>query len=283
MRIHRLLVPLLLATAAWAQPAAEDRHARPTLLAETSSASPGETLWLAIDFAIDPEWHTYWPGQNDSGFPLEAKLETSANAEAGGLVWPAPKRYFPTDGILDHVFEERMTVLVPIQVAPGARPGDEVRVDADLTWLVCKTLCLPETAQLSISVPVAEGSPTPNAEARGAFEHARARLPRPLNADDPVQVSVQGDALRLRAIGADRLAFYPLETSRRPRDLAETGEAVGDKLEIRFREGDEPIEGVLEVWRAGDRPGELYEIRWPPKAAEPHPTEQAREPAGRTR
>ena len=46
----------------------EPEHARMTLIAETDAAVPGATLWLALDFVIDDEWHIYWPGHNDSGF-----------------------------------------------------------------------------------------------------------------------------------------------------------------------------------------------------------------------
>ena len=264
-----LLIALVAAPRDPAQPDA--LHARPTLIAESAGATPGRTIWFALDFEIDPGWHMYWPGQNDSGFALRAEFETSPNVTIGEPVWPAPHRYFPTDGILDHVFEERLTVLVPASVSADAKPGDRVSIGAELTWLACAEVCIAEDAEVSLQVPVSVGEAPADARHAKAFAEARARVPRDPEPDDGVCVEVSDQMLRIHAAGATRLAFYPLEGARRPRRLIRDGEREGDTLEIELREGAEPIAGVLEVWTERRAVSRVFTIRWPvgPEAAAP--------------
>ena len=225
-----------------------DLHATPRLLSQRQAALPGQTVMLAIDLTIDKGWHTYWPGFNDSGFALQTKITTSSNATAGRLIWPAPHRYSPAKGILDHVFLEHETVLVPLTINPDARLGDDVSVTIDLNWLVCKTSCLPESAMVSIHLVVADAQSRPDKETTEVFARAQARLPQPITPDDGISLDWKSKTLRIHARGAAQLAFYPREDSRPPRNLLADGFVQSDTLRLTFRDGDHPIRGVLEVW-----------------------------------
>ena len=253
MRAQTALLGLCL-TAAGALGAAEvpsgsqDLHATPRLVAERPVAMPGETIWLAIDFEIDPGWHTYWPGINDTGFALDTEIEASRNVTVGEAVWAAPNRYVAFGDILDHTFEEHMTVLLPLTVAPEARLGDLVTLAINGRWLVCQTACVLESADLSIEIPVSDALSKPSRETAALFERARERLPEPLTTESPVEITFQENSLHVTGNNAVRLAFYPTDDCRSPRDLLGQGEAEAGKLVVEFREGDEPIRGVLEVW-----------------------------------
>ncbi|MBK7404722.1 MAG: hypothetical protein IPJ41_08825 [Phycisphaerales bacterium] len=252
---------------------APELHARPRLVAERQAVRPGEDVLVAIDFEIDEGWHTYWAGQNDTGFALHTKIACSANATCADLLWPAPHRYSPSEGILDHVYEHRMTVLLPVHIAEQARIGDSIELRVGMKWLVCETICLPESAELTMTLPVAEAASRPDPETSEMFEAARSRLPHPPTPADHVAVTLQGDALSIHVPGAGRLAFYPLEKARRPRDLIRDGEGEGDSLTIELRPGDEPVLGVVEAWDdEGDR-SRLFQIDFPP-------TNGPSEPAG---
>lgn len=259
-----------------------DLHARPSLVSERAAVLPGETVWVAVDFELDDGWHTYWPGVNDTGFALDAVVECSPNAEAGEMVWPAPHRYVAVEGILDHVFEERMTVLLPVTAAADAELGSEITFSLDMRWLVCRTACVLESAERSITIPVSGAVGKPSRETAALFERARARLPRPITDRDPVRVTLEGSWLELRSDGAVGMAFYPLAEGREPRDPLRDGEAEGDRLRVEYREGDGPIAGVLEVW-SGPKESNLYAVEWPKpdggvKSETPAPTDgRARE------
>lgn len=253
---------------AGAQGFAPARRAEPRVIVEHSPVLPGETVWVAIDFEIEDEWHTYWPGINDSGLALDARLTLSPNASAGGLLWPAPKRYSPSEGILDHVFEERMTVLLPIEVGAEARPGERVTIEFDLNWLVCRSACIIEEAVLNLALPIAPARGEPDPGVRETFAAARSRLPSPPKLDDNVEIQAEGSAVRFQAIGAHRLAFYPSEDSRQPRDLLSQGASKGESLSIDFRDSEAPVVGVLEVWPAEGEDSSVYAVRWPPEPRE---------------
>jgi len=236
-----------LAGTAHAQPA-DELHAKPRMLAIRQAAMPGETVMLAIDFAIDKGWHMYWPGYNDSGFALEAKMASSDNATVGSLIWPAPHRFSPAEGILDHVFMDHETVLLPVTINPNAQLGQTVLVRADLHWLVCEAFCLPESATVSIELSVSNAQSRPDVKTVEVFERAKARFPQPLDSNAGVDVSLEGNTLVVHAMGARQVAFYPLEDSREPRNLLEEGLTRADTLRVSFYEGDKPIVGVLEIW-----------------------------------
>lgn len=245
-----------------------DLHARPTLVPERMTVRPGETVWVAVDVEIEEGWHTYWPGLNDTGFPLDAVVECSPNAAAGELVWPAPHRYSPSEGILDHVFEKRMTVLLPVTVAADARLGDSVTVSLDMRWLVCKTACVMESAERSVTIPIAEAAGRVSRETSELFEAARARVAKPITDKDPVRVSFASPWLEVVCGGAARVAFYPENDSREPRELLRDGAVEGGRLRLEFRESDKPIRGVLEVWRS-PKESTLYAVEWPKPDGEP--------------
>lgn len=286
MRAQTALLGLCL-TAAGTLVAAElpdgtqDLHATPRLVAERPVAMPGETIWLAIDFEIDPGWHTYWPGINDTGFALDTDIEASRNVTIGEAVWAAPRRYVAFGDILDHTFEEHMTVLLPLTVAPEARLGDLVTLAINGRWLVCQTACVLESADLSIEIPVSDAASKPSRETAALFERARKRIPEPLTDETPVEISFEGNSLRVSGNNAVRLAFYPSDGCRSPRDLLGQGEAEADTLVVEFREGDEPIEGVLEVWTS-ESESRVYVLETPePMTKTPSANTESSRPGNR--
>lgn len=246
------LAGLLIAPLCVPQPGAGDLHARPRLVTEQAVATPGETIWLAIDFSIDDGWHTYWPGINDTGFALDAEIETSGNVVLGEPVWSAPTRFLATGDILDHGFEERMTVLYPLEVDPEARWGDRVSIDMNARWLVCQRMCVLEEADLSIQIPIEQAIGKPSREHAELFERARARIPEPVTPESPFEVVFEDGTLTVSGKNAERLAFYPWTDCRPPRNLLAEGATETGMLRMEFREGDAPVRGVLEVWTSED-------------------------------
>ena len=49
-------------------------HVRAELLAQAPQGlTPGATVWLGLQIAHQPEWHTYWKNAGDSGLPTELR------------------------------------------------------------------------------------------------------------------------------------------------------------------------------------------------------------------
>lgn len=233
-------------------------HARVRLLAVPAAFAPGETVMLGITFDLEPGWHTYWKGQNDTGYAVQVDLELPPGFTAGETRWPAPERHVSPGDILDHVYYDRVTLLVPITAPADAPAGTPVLVGAKVNWLACKSECVPGSEEVTLELPVVDASaslPSPDPDAAARIDAARARLPRPLaEAGERIRWTWEDGALRVEAPGARRIAFYPDAESVPVAHLVASGEAEGEVLVLTPDRGlpgggEEPVlAGVLAVF-----------------------------------
>lgn len=199
-------------------------NARLSLVTDASAVAPGTEFTLALRFAMRKDWHIYWNGRTDTGFAPSWELDLPAGWTASEAQWPAPHRYLSEGDILDHVYEERVLILVPIKVAADARVGNDATIRARAKWLVCSDACIPEKGDAQVSVRVEESAAS-NAEAAAEFANTRARLAPPLPADAGIVAKIEGDTLVIEAKDAAYLAFYPARESSLTPSLIEEGEA----------------------------------------------------------
>ncbi|MCA9298111.1 MAG: hypothetical protein KDA28_03535 [Phycisphaerales bacterium] len=238
-------------------------HARPSFIQRTTTVEAGTTALLGIDFRIDPEWHLYWNGTNDSGMAPVVELDLPPGYVAQPTRWPAPRRAVAPGGLLDHIYDVRVTLLVPIQIPADA--SGEVPVRARLRWLECKDICLMGSATIETTLTVGP-DPKPTTEA-AQFEKTLKRLPRPF--PPSYDARVESGILHLRAPGAARVAFFAGPDCEFLTSLLEDGEASGEALAIRIdsTEATPRIEGVLET-TAADGQKAWYQVDLhPPQAS----------------
>jgi DsbC/DsbD-like thiol-disulfide interchange protein len=244
-------------------PASDEHHARPRLIAQTTSVAPGGVVNLGISFEIDPGWHLYWNGRSDSGLPVSIKLELPEGLAADPVQWPAPARHVMPGGILDHIYERRVTLIIPVRVSESVALGP-ASITAKLEWLECEDVCLAGDAEVSISLAVAKDEPAPSPDA-ALFAEASARMPVPwLGASPGIDLRWDDGALTVTAADAEYLAFYPAREGVRLTDPIKDGEATTGSLSIRFdwpaerlaapAEAAARVQGVLEVRRPGVAP-----------------------------
>ncbi|MFK7883473.1 MAG: protein-disulfide reductase DsbD domain-containing protein [Phycisphaerales bacterium] len=246
-------IPLFGASVA-AQPSDEEYAdlVNPSVIAELNGIAPGGTVWVGIHFEIKDGWHTYWPGQNDTGFGTQ--IETAAPAElvVGDTYWPAPHRYTAPGGILDHVHEHAVTALLPITAPQSAALGSDITVSFDLSWLVCDDVCIPGWKTITLTLPVIKSPVAKHGVTVQRFEKARERIPNTDMNKARVTVDWSGQIATVRAIDANKLAFYPDEGGSKVLDLINAGSASSDVLRLSFDSQDPVLSGVLEIHRSGD-------------------------------
>lgn len=276
--LNASLVAGLALVASAAPPAKKEGHPlKARLISEQPTVAPGEVVRLGVVLDIEPGWHTYWPGDNDSGAPTKVNLELPEGWTAQPIQWPAPGRYVADGDLLDYVYEGRVTLVIPLRAPKDAKPGTSVTLSGEANWLVCKSACIPGKAPLSLELRVANPAETkatpPAADTpEGAlFKAADARIPTPAPA--ALKARVEGGVATLSVPGAKRLAFFVSDGSARAVKAIREGAADGDRIKLTLEQPhpDRPrLMGVLEVqWAQADKPTALWAVDLPLSAGQP--------------
>jgi thiol:disulfide interchange protein len=171
----------------------------------------GKPVWLGLQLAHQPEWHTYWKNSGDSGLPTELAWQLPAGIAAGDVAWPTPKK-IAIGSLANYGYEGTVLLPAPLTVAPGFdAPNLDIKLTA--TWLVCRLECIPQEGEFTLSLPARSSS-----AAHGqAFQAAFAATPKSLPTGSS-QLEVSGNALKVSLAGlpavlqGQTLALYP-ETS----------------------------------------------------------------------
>ena len=183
IRFLLLLLAILCATPAVAGESASVVTSRvvATLVSDSDSAAPGQTIRLALRLRLADGWHTYWRNPGDAGAPPELTLDLPAGATAGPIDWPTPHR-LAEGPIMTYAYTGE--VLLPLRVT-FLSGGTTIRAEA--RWLVCKDICVPEEGTFSLDLRPAPSAPSAQTPLFDA--HARA-VPRP--SPWPATISAQG-------------------------------------------------------------------------------------------
>lgn len=223
-----------------------------SLLASHAGVAPGATVELGWRFDLAPGWHLYADMRNDTGLPPRVVLDPPPGWEASPLRWPAGHRLVSPGGILDHVYEDRVTLLQTLRAPADAVPGEAVELSARVEWLACREGCVPGDTTLALTLPVtAAAAPTERAAELARLER---ELPRPPRAGE-VASRWDGGTLGLTVDGAERLEFHPAADAGPLRDALADAAADGPSLDLRFRPRDGrvgPARGVLLAFTGED-------------------------------
>jgi thiol:disulfide interchange protein/DsbC/DsbD-like thiol-disulfide interchange protein len=190
----------------------QSEQTRAELLAHApKGASPGKPVWLGLQIAHAPDWHTYWKNSGDSGLPTELQWTLPPGVSAGPVAWPTPRK-FPLGTLANYGFDGTVLLPVPLTVDPSFA-GKEIEVKLYAAWLVCRKECIPEEGNFTLRLPV-QGSTALNGR---AFEATFAAAPvdQPA-AGSTLQPEAQQLQVALKGLPAawrgQSLEFFP-ETS----------------------------------------------------------------------
>lgn len=196
------LCGFLVATAALAAPAPSHVHA--SLVAAENTIAPGQTFTVALRLVHEPHWHTYWlnPG---TGLATTINWQLPPGFRAGEILWPAPAVIKDHTGTITGNGYEGDTLL-PIELtAPSdLQPGTTVELRATADWLMCSDVCVPGSADVSVSLAVAaQASADP--QWSGPIETVVANLPRALP-EWRADATRSGDTITLHVTPANAAA-----------------------------------------------------------------------------
>lgn len=164
-------------TIAHAQTApAVQQHVTVSLIAETRNIVAGQPLRVALRQQIQPGWHTYWSNPGESGIATTMEWSLPPGFKAGQIEWPAPER-FNAGPVVFYGYKNDAMLPVDIDVPKDLQPGSDLTISAHVSWLACGDICVPEEADLSLSIPVGTVSQRDPGWAQ-AFASSRERTPR---------------------------------------------------------------------------------------------------------
>src|ERR1700730_13337294 len=186
------------------------------LVSEVSSAAPGQSFWVALEFNIRDGWHTYWRNPGDSGQATSLKWRLPPGFTAGDIVWTTPHR-FELPPLVNYGYAKHAVHLVNITAPKDLKPGTPVVLSAKASWLVCSDVCIPEDAELQLKLPASSAAGGTDPADAALFAAARSELPSAQFAATTARI--QGDQLVI-ALGKEwgatlpqikSLAFFPYD------------------------------------------------------------------------
>ena len=181
-----------------------------SLISEVNTIAPGVPFWLGFKQVIRPGWHTYWRNPGDSGAATKLHWDLPEGFSHADIQWPFPER-IPYGPLVNLGYHDEVLLLVEITPPPDL-PLGKVTINARAEWLVCEDICIPEDADLSLTLPVSLRPPLKNE----AFSAARQKIPQTL----PVKAGVRfrGDkillGIEIPGIDESRIrevAYFPYE------------------------------------------------------------------------
>jgi thiol:disulfide interchange protein/DsbC/DsbD-like thiol-disulfide interchange protein len=208
--LHHLGRALFVAGVAVSATAAPVRteHVEAELVPAATALQPGTPLTVALRLKMDPGWHTYWQNPGDSGLPSTLAWKLPPGLSTGPIQWPPP-RALPIGPLVNYGYEGEVLLLADIAVTPTFASAGPATLSARADWLVCKEVCIPEGADLALSLPVASQA-APDPRWGDAIARTRAALPQPL---EGWQVVATGHGQRIE------LALTPKAPEDDPGDL----------------------------------------------------------------
>ena len=245
-----LLAMLGLAAADWARASATSsewgghKTGRARLVSGMLPADtvPGGPLYAGIHIKLEDGWKTYWRQPGDSGVPPQIDWAGSVNLAEARVLYPVPRR-LPEAGMISLGYNREVVLPVAITAQDPTKP---VELKLAFAYGVCKDICIPVEARLSLSI-----APDAAAGEAGLIGAYLARVPlasgagRPSLASFAAELTGPAPRLVIEAVfpkgsdGADalievpggELAPLPVITERRGRD--------GVRFEARFTSADE--------------------------------------------
>ena len=177
---------------------------RAELLAHApDGAAAGSTVWVGLQLAHQPEWHTYWKNSGDSGLPTDLQWTLPPGVSAGSIAWPTPQK-FRIGSLMNYGYDGTVLLPVPLTIGPDFKApllssGIEIKLKA--AWLVCKQTCIPEDGEFALTLPVKSSTASHAAAFAATFQATPAPLPPPGPGANASRVVLEPRAIKISVAG----------------------------------------------------------------------------------
>jgi thiol:disulfide interchange protein DsbD len=212
-----ILLAVLLPLHGRAQATASAPHLTVQLVVPPAQIYPGQSFTAGLYFKLAPGWHVYWINAGDSGEPPAIHWSLPSGITPGPMQFPAPQR-LPLGPLMDFGYENQVLFPIPIQVASDFKPtSTTISLGGKVTWLVCREVCLPGKATLSVDRPaLSSRSALPGTVAadQNLIDQFRSTLPQSLPASDQARFEANPNGFTLSVKTGHReqsAEFFPFD------------------------------------------------------------------------
>lgn len=230
-------------------------HAEVTVSSEVSTIAADKPFWLRVHFELAEGWHIYWQNPGDSGLSPALNWTLPEGYRAEAIHWPAPQRIV-YEGIIDYGYHDQASLLVPIIPPKNLPVGAEQKLKAQITWLICNQVCIPERGEVELTLTSGE-QPEANAEVASQVAQILQELPTMIASQGKLYVQDKTLHLSLDAsrewknFALGEGYFYPAVAGVMKHEENQQWALVDGKLQATIPQGTETLQdllgGVLEL------------------------------------
>ncbi|MBB5328207.1 protein-disulfide reductase DsbD family protein [Tunturiibacter gelidoferens] len=248
------------------------QHLTAELVSLSPDIAPGGTLQVGLVLTLEEHWHVYWINAGDSGEPPKITWTLPEGITAGPMLFPIPSR-LPLGPLMDFGYEDEVAFPVQLTAASSLKPGP-THIDAKVTYLVCREVCIPGKAHLGLNLNVVPEAAA--AQPVGALGEALGLIPKPLPPD--AKLTVTGGktdfVLNFTTGGRETNAeFYPADQDQIANAAPQQIEPTSDGVRLRVRRSEDlktlpaQLHGVLKL-----SDNEAYDVTAPVTPGEVAPS-----------
>jgi len=224
-------------------------HVKAQLVSEVNTVAPGQSFWVALVLSIPDGWHTYWRNPGDSGQATSLAWRLPPGFTAGDIVWTTPHR-FEIPPLVNYGYAGRALHLVKVTAPKDLKTGTSAVLAAKASWLVCSDVCIPQDADLQVTLPVSASTGAVDPADAALFAAARSELPSPQLGATTARIRDGRLVITLGKGWGDlgqiqSLAYFPYDEGSIEYAAPQTLTRTADGVELAMKAGDQPPAGVV--------------------------------------
>ncbi len=113
---------------------------------------PGKPFTAVVVLDLQPGFHTYWQYPGDSGLAPKVTWHLPEGWKAGPIEFAIPHQFSESGDMIVYGYEKQQ-LLRAVITPPKELPRNQTfEIKASLTWLACKELCVPGSADVELRV-----------------------------------------------------------------------------------------------------------------------------------
>lgn len=190
------------------QPVTTD-NAEVELISENSTIQPGGSFWIGVRMDLREGWYVYYRNPGDSGMPLMLEWMHESDFQIGEIQFPYPVWIDAGGGLSSYGYYGDVLFMMEATAPDDLEPGSDVTLKAEADWLICEKVCIPEYADIELTLSVTDDDPEYNEQWLSIFNETRSKLPVKLDYWNAI-AEYEGNSFTLKlSTDAFTLPDYP--------------------------------------------------------------------------